>query len=82
MTPLTIAIARGSVRGYAFTVRRDSSDYAGRLAEDAVARVIATSKGDRGTGRDYLANTVRHLEELGIADGALHRIEKLVQALP
>src|SRR5580704_11186689 len=31
--------------------------------------------------RDYLANTVRHLEELGIADGALHRIEKLVQAI-
>ena len=43
--------------------------------------IIATSKGDRGTGRDYLANTVRHLEELGIADTALHRIERLVNAL-
>jgi len=81
MTPLTIATARGPVSGYAFTVRRDSRDYAGSLALDAAARIIATSRGDRGTGRDYLANTVRHLEELGIADTALHRIEKLVNAL-
>jgi hypothetical protein len=28
----------------------------------------------RGTGRDYLANTVRHLAELGIHDALLHRI--------
>ena len=76
MTPLRIATARGPVAGYAFTVRRDSPDYAGRLALDVAARIIATSRGDRGTGRDYLANTVRHLEELGIADGALHRIER------
>jgi cation transport protein ChaC len=81
MTPLRIATARGPVAGYAFTVRRDSPDYAGRLPPDAVARIIATSRGDRGTGRDYLAQTVRHLEELGIADGALHRIERLVAAL-
>lgn len=81
MTPLRIATVRGPVKGYAFTVRRDSRDYAGRLAYNDAARIIATSRGDRGTGRDYLANTVRHLEELGIADGALHRIEKLVNAL-
>jgi cation transport protein ChaC len=81
MTPLNIATERGPVGGYAFTVRRDSRDYAGRLALDAAARIIAASRGDRGTGRDYLANTVRHLEALGIADGALHRIERLVDAL-
>ena len=81
MTPVRIAVAGGSVAGYAFTVRRDSPDYAGRLPPEAAARIIAASRGDRGTGRDYLANTVRHLERLGIADGALHRIERLVAAL-
>jgi cation transport protein ChaC len=81
MTPLRVMTERGPVRGYAFTVRRDSRDYAGRLPHAVAARIIAASKGDRGTGRDYLANTVRHLEELGIADGALHRIEALVKAL-
>ena len=80
MTPLKIVTARGPVSGYAFTVRRDSRDYTGRLALEATARIIATSKGDRGTGRDYLANTIRHLDELGIADPALHRIEALVRA--
>jgi cation transport protein ChaC len=81
MTPMKMVTERGPAAGYAFTVRRDSSDYAGRLPHEEVARVIATSRGDRGTGRDYLANTVRHLEQLGIADGALHRIERLVAAL-
>jgi cation transport protein ChaC len=81
MTPLKLATERGSVSGYAFTVRRDSRDYAGRLPHDVAARIIATSRGDRGTGRDYLANTVRHLEQLGIHDGALHRIERLVADL-
>jgi cation transport protein ChaC len=81
MTPVKMATERGPVSGYAFTVRRDSRDYAGRLPHEAAARIIATSKGDRGTGREYLANTARHLEELGIADSALHRIEALVRGL-
>ena len=81
MTPVTMTTAHGPTRGYAFTVRRDSPDYAGRLPLDVAAGIIATSRGDRGTGRDYLANTVRHLEQLGIGDGALHRIERLVAAL-
>jgi cation transport protein ChaC len=81
MTPVRITTERGPTTGYAFTVRRDSIDYAGRLSPDVAAHIIATSKGDRGTGRDYLVNTVRHLEQLGIVDGALHRIERLVAAL-
>jgi len=81
MTPVRMTTATGPTAGYAFTVRRDSPDYAGRLPLDIAARIIATSRGDRGTGRDYLASTVRHLEQLGITDGALHRIERLVAAL-
>jgi cation transport protein ChaC len=80
-TPVRLTTRQGPISAYAFTVRRDSRDYAGRLAHDVAARIIATSRGDRGTGRDYLANTVRHLEELGIGDGALHRIQRLVAAL-
>ena len=33
------------------------------------------------TNRDYLYRTVRHLRELGIADGPMHRIERRVRAL-
>jgi cation transport protein ChaC len=81
MRPVKVTTPQGGIRAYAFTVRRNNQDYAGRLSLDAAARIIATAKGGRGTGRDYLANTVRHLEELGIADGPLHEIEKRVSAL-
>ena len=81
MTPVRIATERGPGGAYAFTVRRDSPDYAGRLPHEVAARIIATSRGDRGTGRDYLANTLRHLVRLGIRDAALHRIERLVATL-
>jgi glutathione-specific gamma-glutamylcyclotransferase len=32
-----------------------------------------------GSNLDYLANTVRHLDELGIVDGPLHRLLRQVQ---
>jgi cation transport protein ChaC len=81
MRKVAVATSQGRVAAYAFTVRRDSRDYAGRLSPDEAARIIAASAGDRGTGLDYLANTVRHLEELGIADGPLHRIAERVRSL-
>jgi cation transport protein ChaC len=82
MRRVRAAVPAGSVAAYAFAIRRDSRDYAGRLPPEQAARIIAGSRGDRGTGREYLANTVRHLEELGIADGPLHRLEALVDAIP
>ena len=76
-----MATPQGRLAAYAFVVRRDRPDYAGRLSLDEAAQIIAVATGGRGTGRDYLANTVRHLEELGIADGPLHRLHDLVEAL-
>jgi cation transport protein ChaC len=81
MRPITVATPQGRLAAYAFVVRRDRPDYAGRLSLDDAAQIIAVATGGRGTGRDYLANTVRHLEELGIADGPLHRLESKVAAL-
>lgn len=81
MRPVRVATAEGPVAAYAFIVNRSCGDYAGRLSLDAIAAIVAHARGGRGTGRDYLANTVRHLEELGIADGPLHRLEQKVQAL-
>jgi len=81
MRPVTVATPQGRLAAYAFVVRRDRPDYAGRLSLDEAAQIIAVATGGRGTGRDYLANTVRHLEELGIADGPLHRLHDLVEAL-
>jgi cation transport protein ChaC len=82
MHRVAVRTPQGPVAAHACVVRRASPDYAGRLAPDEVARVLAGAVGGRGSGRDYLANTVRHLEELGIRDGSLHRIAARVAGLP
>ena len=81
MRPVSVMTPQGRLAAYAFVVRRDRPDYAGRLSLDAAAKIISVAVGGRGSGRDYLANTVRHLEDLGIADGPLHRLHEQVQAL-
>jgi len=81
MRRLPLRTAGGPVTAYACVVRRESPDYAGRLSPEEAARLLAHAKGGRGSGRDYLANTVQHLEALGINDRLLHRIDKHVTAL-
>ena len=78
---VAVRTTHGSVAAQACVVRRESPDYAGRLSLDEAAGLLANAVGGRGSGRDYLANTVRHLEELGIRDGSLHRIEARVAGL-
>ena len=81
MRPVALRTAAGAVTGYACVVRRESSDYTGRLSVEEAARLLAVAVGGRGTGREYLANTVRHLDELGIHDALLHRIAARVAEL-
>ena len=81
MRRVRVRTPQGGVVAQACVVRRDSPDYAGRLSAEEAARVLANAVGGRGTGRDYLINTVRHLEALGVRDGRLHRIEARVAQL-
>ncbi|HEX3860765.1 MAG TPA: gamma-glutamylcyclotransferase [Stellaceae bacterium] len=79
MRAVTVATSAEMLSAYAFVVRRDNTDYAGRLPLERVAEVIAAAAGGRGTGRDYLDNTARHLAELGIRDDGLRRLHALVE---
>jgi glutathione-specific gamma-glutamylcyclotransferase len=81
MRLLPVRIPSGVWRAFAFTVRRDHPDYAGRLPLDDAARIIAAASGRRGTCRDYLLGNLRHLDELGIGDGPLRRLAERVEAL-
>ena len=64
----------GTLLAYTLVVNRDHSLYVSGLGfEDSAARIAACS-GQRGPNIDYLAQTVRHLDELGIRDGAMHRL--------
>jgi len=81
MRLLPVRTSSGAWKAFAFTVRRDHPDYAGRLSPEETARIIAGAVGRRGSCREYLADTERHLQALGIADASLHRLSERVVAL-
>ncbi len=61
-------------QAYAYVVDRRHPHYAGRLELHALTEVITHAAGERGSNIDYLVNTVRHLDELGIVESALHEL--------
>lgn len=63
---------------HAYTVDRAHRQYAGGLPDDEMVRLIRQGVGLGGHNREYLANTVQHLDELGINDGPLHRLLTLI----
>jgi cation transport protein ChaC len=78
---LRVKTANGARRTLAFTALRSCPDYAGSLPLDEAARMILGATGRRGTCRDYFENTLRHLEQLGLADRVLRRLAERVRAL-
>jgi cation transport protein ChaC len=68
----------GPVTALAFVMNRKAQAYVGRLAPEDVADVLAKACGHWGSGAEYLHNTVMHLEEHGIHDSNLWRLQRLV----
>ena len=68
----------GPIRAIGFVVDRQSPHYAGRLTLEEVAGIVATAAGHWGSCAEYLRETVVHLEELGIRDRNLWRLQALV----
>ncbi len=73
--------AAGQLDAHAFIVNRRHAIYAPKQPLDDMARIIAGAEGGAGTNRAYLENTVVHLDELGIADGALHDLLRRVERI-
>jgi cation transport protein ChaC len=78
---LAVMTAAGRRNAYAFVVNRAHELYVGKLAPEAIAQRILHAVGNRGANRSYLENTVRHLDELGLGDTAIHAIHRAVQRL-
>ena len=68
------------VPAYSFVVRRDHPQYTGNMPEEQIVELVRRGVGARGRASEYLANTVAHLNDCGIADGLLHRILAQVEA--
>jgi glutathione-specific gamma-glutamylcyclotransferase len=75
---LTAETDDGTIRAIGFVVDRQSPHYAGRLTLEQAAGILATAAGHWGSGAEYLRETVVHLEELGIRDHNLWRLQELV----
>ncbi|MDX8524003.1 gamma-glutamylcyclotransferase [Mesorhizobium sp. MSK_1335] len=77
---LRLSTDKGPLRALAFVINRRGTTYAGPLSEDEVVARLATSCGHWGSGADYLHNTVKNLEQRGIHDAHLWRLQQLVAA--
>jgi cation transport protein ChaC len=76
---LRVQTPQGPVRAVAYVVDRQNREYMGKLSTARVVSLIRQARGVSGSNRDYLINTVRHLDELGVPDGPLHRLLRLVE---
>lgn len=69
------------VEALTYVMRRDHAQYAGGLALEEQARVIAAAVGGRGPNADYLFNTARHLTQIGMTDPLLEDLAAEVRKL-
>tara|TARA_Y100001960_G_C14777895_1_gene884476 strand:- start:4246 stop:4830 length:585 start_codon:yes stop_codon:yes gene_type:complete len=65
---------RRQVSALCFVVDRGHAQYAGRLSRSELVSHIRQGVGEGGTCRDYFKNLVHHLDDLGVAEGAIHRL--------
>ena len=65
-------------RAIVFAVVRSSPFYSGDLSLEDTAQVLARAVGHWGSGAEYLLNTVQQLENLGVRDRNLWRLQELV----
>jgi cation transport protein ChaC len=81
-TPRWVRVESSSTsqRAIAFTINRKGPTYCQRsLAE--TAEILAKACGHWGTGAEYLMHTVAHLEERGIHDPYLWKLQQMVARL-
>ena len=75
---ITVETDAGKLRAFAITASPKGISYAGKLPLEEVARTLARAAGHWGSGADYLFQTVTKLEEFGIRDSNLWRLQQLV----
>ena len=75
---MSISIPAGRVKAYCFVVKRDHEQYTGKLGDKELLKLIRQGRGKGGACLDYLYSTIHELNKLGILDGPLHQIIRLV----
>lgn len=71
---------RGVVDALTFLVISTHPQYAANLDDQEIAATVRHANGRNGSNRDYVLNTIDHLDELGIRDTRLHAVGDLLQS--
>ena len=69
---------QGEVKAIAFVTSKGFAGYCGGITDAEVADRLASAVGMWGSMAEYLRSTVAHLEEMGIRDAYLWRMQALV----
>ena len=75
---VTVATPQGSVRAIAFTHPGRDRVYSGSLSEEVIADALSRAVGMVGSMAQYVYLTTMHLEELGLCDDRLWRMQEMV----
>lgn len=75
---ITVVSGGAPLRAIAFVMNRESGSYVGRLAPEDIAGILCRACGHWGSGAEYLFNTVQKLEQHGIHDRYLWKLQRLV----
>ena len=75
---LTVITTLGAVRAFSFTHPGKGIGYAGHLPDEAVADALARSVGILGSMAQYVYLTALHLEQLGLCDDRMWRMQEMV----
>jgi len=70
--------AIGVVAALTFIVDRRHAQYAGKLSPAEAASTIRGARGRSGANPEYFANTIAHMDELGIFCRRLRDIQRLI----
>jgi len=77
---IDVVATDGPKRVLTFAMNRKSGRYIAGLSDEALAEILASAVGFRGSMAEYLFSTTSKLEELGIHDRNLWRLQELVAA--
>jgi cation transport protein ChaC len=75
---LTVVTPLGAVRAFSFTHPGKGIDYAGHLGDEVVADVLARAVGIIGSMAQYVYLTAKHLEQLGLCDDRMWRMQEMI----
>lgn len=71
----------GAVTALCYVARRDHVQYAGKLAELELLRLVRQGVGGMGPCVDYVVSTVAHLDEMGVHDHGLRALAARLRAV-